>query len=209
MKYIRAKAGFIRYTDEKLLVRAAHIIKCMQSSTVFTQPRPVLCEIEKAYAEYSDLVIAAVGGSRIIKAQRRESMKVLCVLLQELVNYVNEVSDGNLPKLYSSGFPVLAKKRKGTAPDVPANPFVCDGRVSGEVAFGFQPVGRDMIYEYCFATQVDQQYEPIWGEIEMRTKSFKAYKSGFLPGKYIFFKVRATNGHGSSAWTTPIKFLVR
>lgn len=209
MKYIRAKANFIRYTDEKLLVQASYILLCMKDSSVFINPNLPLSTIEDAYQDYQKKVIEAKSGSREKKLYKRESKKKLCELLQQLVTFVNLVSYGNLPLLYSSGFPVLTKKRKGQVPDTPASPFLCDGRTSGEVAFGFKPVGRDMFYDYRFATAVDSCGLPQWGEISYKTNSFKAYYSGFTPGQYIYFQVRARNKHGKSHWTSPLLFMVR
>lgn len=209
MKYIRAKAGFIRYADEKLVVTASWIIQCMKQSDIFVDPTPPIEMIEEAYNDYYQKVVQSVGGSRLVKTQKRESKKILSDLLQELVFYVNVVSDGDLAKLYSSGFPVLAGKRKGQSPDTPRDPFLRDGRRSGEVAFGFEPVGRDMLYDYCFAAEVDDNDIPVWGEEQTTSRSFKAYQDGFKPGQYIYFRVRARNKHGFSHWTTTVMFMVR
>lgn len=209
MKYIRAKAGFFRYADERLVVTASWIIQCMKQSDIFVDPTPPIQEIEEAYRDYYQKVVESVGGSRLVKTQKRESKERLSDLLQELVFYVNVVSDGNLAKLYSSGFPVVNGKRKGQAPDTPGNPFLQDGRRSGEVAFGFQPVGRDMLYDYCFATEVDDNNQPLWGVEQTTSRSFKAYQDGFSIGQFIYFRVRARNKHGCSHWTSAIMFIVR
>ncbi len=209
MKYIRAKANFFRYADEKLVVTASWVIRCMKESTIFVDPTPTIAEIEDAYANYYQKVVESAGGSRLVKTEKRESKKKLSDLLQELVFYVNVVSDGNLAKLYSSGFPVLNRKRKGGVPDTPGSPFLTDGRKSGEVAFGFQPVGRDMLYDYCFAREVDNDNQPVWEEIQTTSRSFKAYQEGFSPGQYIYFRVCARNKYGCSPWTPTVMFMVR
>ncbi|MBD1432858.1 fibronectin type III domain-containing protein [Sphingobacterium sp. DN00404] len=209
MKYIRAKANFFRYPDDKLVVAASWIIRCMKRSTIFINPTPSIVEIEEAYAEYYQKLVESAGGSRLMKVEKRASKKRLSNLLQELVFYVNVVSDGDLVKLYSSGFPVLTGKRKGQPPNTPGSPFLTDGRKSGEVAFGFQPVGRDMLYDYCFATKVDGSNIPVWEEERTTSRSFKAYQDGFEPGQYIYFRVRARNKHGCSPWTPTVMFMVR
>ncbi len=209
MKYIRAKANFFRYADEKLIVAAARIIQCMKESDIFTQPAPPLSELEDAYADYYHKVIDAKGRDREKAALKRESKRRLSDILQKMVFYVNMVSDGDLSKLYRSGFPVLAKKNTGMIPDTPTGAFVKDGQRSGEVAFGFKPVGRDMLYDYCFATKMDRRGSPRWGEIRTTTRSFTAYQDGFVPGQYIYFRVRARNKHGHSRWTDPVRWLVR
>ena len=209
MKYQRAKAGFIRYPDSKLLVAGGRILLAMKRSLIFTDPRPPLNEIEAAFQDYQQKVYAAAGGGRLYSTAKRESKRRLADLLQKLALYVNVVSDGDLAKLYSSGFPVLARRRKGRSPDTPGQPFLRDGRKSGEVAFGFKPVGRDMFYDYCFATTTDKRGNPIWGELRVTTRSWTDYADGFTSGSYVYFRVRARNRHGVSNWTQPIRFVVQ
>jgi len=165
--------------------------------------------VEAAFADYQQKVYAAAGGGHTYSVAKRESKKRLADLLQRLAFYVSTVSDGNLAKLYSSGFPVTAKKRKGQSPDIPEQPFIRDGRKSGEVAYGFKPVGRDMFYDYCFATAVDKRGNPIWGEVQTTTRSFTAYADGFERGGCVYFRVRARNKHGISRWTQPIRWMVQ
>src|SRR5690606_30356779 len=107
MKYQRVKAGFIRYPDSKLLVATGRILQCMKHSLVFTEPRPSLEEIEHAFEDYQQKVYAAAGGGFIYNTAKRESKRRLADLLQKLALYVNVVSDGHLPTLHSSGFPVM------------------------------------------------------------------------------------------------------
>lgn len=209
MKYQRATAGFIRYRDSDLLVVAGRILRAMRRSNVFTNPIPPLDVLEAALSDYQQKVYDAMGGGRLYTTARRESKRRLADLLQKLAMYVNVVSDGNLTELYSSGFPVRAKRRKGQSPDTPGQPFLRDGRKSGEVAFGFKPVGRDMFYDYCFATAVDKRGNPIWGEPRITTRSWTDYADGFTPGTYVYFRVRARNKHGVSRWTQPIRWMVQ
>lgn len=208
MKYIRVKANFFRYPDDKLVVRVAHIITCLKESDIFKSPDPPLERLEEAYNDYHQKVIDAQDKDREKAASKRESKRRLTDLLQKLAFYINMVADGQLSLLYSSGFPVLAKKQTGKLPDRPMATYVKDGRKSGEVAFGFTPVGRDMYYEYRFATLCPRG-KAIWGEMDVTTRSFKNYLDGLQPGQWVYFKVRARNKNGCSAWTTPIKWLVR
>lgn len=209
MKYQRATAGFIRYRDSELLVVAGAILRAMRRSLVFTDPIPPLAEVEAALVDYQQKLYAAVGGGRLHSIAKRESKERLADLLQKLALYVNVVSNGDLALLYSSGFTVLAKRRKGQSPEMPGQPFLKDGRRRGEVAFGFKPVGRDMFYDYCFATTVDKRGNPLWGEVRTTTRSWTDYADGFASGSYVYFRVRARNRHGISRWTDPIKWVVQ
>ncbi|MFD2552891.1 hypothetical protein [Sphingobacterium tabacisoli] len=209
MKYIRAKANFFRLADEKLIVLGARIIECMKTSEVFTDPTPTIVQLEEAYEAYYEAVVPAASRSRETQALKRERKRVLADLFQQLVYYVNTVADGQLSLLYSSGFPVLTGKRTGVIPDTPTGIVLEDGRRTGEVAFRFTPVGRDMQYEYSFAVEDLNKKELVWGESLFTTRSFKTYQDGFTAGIYIYFKVRARNKNGVSDWSTAVRFLVR
>ena len=209
MKYQRAKAGFFRYADSKLLVVGGAIIHSLKHSLFFTDPQPSLAEVEAAFADYQQKVYEASGGGLLYTTAKRESKRRLANLLQKLAFYVSVQSDGDLAKLRSSGFPLLEKRGKGTSPGMPMQPFLDDGRRSGEIAFGFKPVGRDMSYDYCFATELDKQGMPLWGELLTTTRSFRDYVDGFVPGTLVYFRVRARNRHGISNWTQPISWRVQ
>lgn len=212
MKYQRAKAGFFRYADGKLLVVGGRIINQLKHSSFFTAPEPSLAEgeeVEAAYLDYQQKVFKASGGGLLHSPAKRESKRRLADLLQKLAFYVSVKSDGDRSRLYSSGFPVLDKKRKGTSLDTPGAPFLQDGRVHGEITYGFKPVGRDTFYDYCFAAAAEKSGNPIWRELRTTTRSFKTSAGGFTPGSYyIYFRVRARNRHSVSHWTDPIRRIV-
>lgn len=209
MKYIRAKANFFRLADEKFIVIGARIIQCMKESEVFTHPIPSVEQLEEAYAAYYQAVVPAGSRSRMTQALRRERKRVLADLFQQLVYYINTVANGQLSLLYSSGFPVLTGKRTGVIPDTPTGIILEDCRRSGEVAFRFTPVGRDMQYEYSFAVEDLSKKELIWEESQFTTRSFRTYQDGFTAGSYIYFRVRARNKNGASDWSAAVRFLVR
>ncbi|MGE8291161.1 MAG: hypothetical protein ACN6ON_05765 [Sphingobacterium sp.] len=209
MKYVRAKGGFIRMRDAEMLLAVERIMSCIKNNALFPAPVPSLAKISEAHSDYHDTILAAANGGKYYRAARRESKECLAKLMQQLVHYVNIQCDGDLVKLYQSGFPVLSEKKVGKAPDMPTSAYLRDGRVSGEVAFGFTPVGRDMLYGYCFATGLTADGEPLWSAEEKTSRSFRAYKSGFEIGQQVYFRVRAYNKHGESNWTAAVMLRVR
>lgn len=209
MKFPKVKAGFIRYRDSDLVIAGARIITSIKSSPAFSNPSPPIEVVENIYAEYKQAVIDASRGGRLDKVMKRKSKRLLADALQQWAHYVNVVSDGDLTTLYASGFPVLEKRNKGHAPFTPQHPFLKDGRVSGEVAYGFEPVGRDMLYQYQFATTLNGEGEPVWEREGITSRSFKAYEGGFAFGCTIYFRVRALNKHGFSDWSTIAQWKVR
>lgn len=209
MKYERVTAGFIRYPDGELLIAAARILSAMKASGCFAHPVPSLDEVEAVYADYKQAVLVASVGGQVHTARKREQKRLLADVLQRLAFYVNSVCDGDLAKLHASGFPVLAKRRRGQPPGTPAHPFLRDGRVSGEVAFGFGPVGRDMLYDYQLGSAPGPDGTPRWDREGTTSRSFRAYAAGFKPAAWVYFRVRARNKHGVSEWTSPVMWRVR
>src|SRR5690606_21578319 len=81
------------------------------------------------------------------------------------------IVDRDLTILYRS---VFTGRKKGLNPDTPGLPVLKDSILSGEAVLSFQPVGRDMIYEYNVADHIDSSTkEPAWGEMRYTTRSFK------------------------------------
>lgn len=210
MKYQRVKTSFFTEKDSHLLVQARRVLAALSDSTVFASPNPPLVELKAAIADYETKLYKSLDGNVLQREEKRESKKELAVVLQGLAFYVNQICNGDLTLLHSSGFPVFVARRKGTSPDMPGLPNPKDGRVSGEICLSFAPVGRDMQYEYCIAESIDKNTKNfIWGEIQYTTRSFKNYVNGFKAGQTVYFRVRARNKHGISDWTEPVRWIVR
>ena len=104
---------------------------------------------------------------------------------------------------------MLETKGKGIHPHTPEGIRILDGQSSGEINVTFDPVGRDMQYEYCITDQYGPDGKLAWGDIHLTTRSFKNLHSGLTPGRYYFVKVRACNKKGVSDWSNPVSLMVR
>jgi hypothetical protein len=191
MNYTRATAGFNEYPDGKLASRAAVIVAAMDNNESFRDCDELYNRVKAATIDYRLKYQRSLQGSSRDKAEKRESKRILADLLQELAFYVNSVAKGDLVILRSSGFPILESKGKGTFPDTPARVRILDGRNSGEINVVFDPVGRDMQYEYCITDRYGPDGELAWGEIHLTTRSFKNYHVGLTPGRFYYVKIRA------------------
>ncbi len=210
MKYQRAKSSFFRTKDAHLAVQAKAILHGLEDETIFPSPSPTLPELKTAIVDYEDKLHKALSGSLLQREAKRESKKRLAILLQQLAFYVNRIADGDLTILYRSGFPVFTGRKKGLNPDTPGLPVLKDSILSGEAVLSFQPVGRDMIYEYNVADHIDSgTKEPAWGEMRYTTRSFKNIIKGYSTGQCIWVRVRARNKHGASDWTESVKWMIR
>ncbi len=209
MNYTRATAGFNEYPDGKLAARAAVIVAAMDNNESFRDCGELYDRVKAATIDYRLKHQRSLQGSSRDKAYKRESKRILADLLQELAFYVNSVAKGDLVILRSSGFPILESRGKGIFPVTPARVRILDGRNSGEVNVVFDPVGRDMEYEYCITDQRGPDGELVWGDIISTTRSFKNYHVGLTPGHFYYVKVRARNKKGVSDWSSPVSLMVR
>ncbi len=210
MKYQRAKSSFFRIKDAHLVVQAKAVLHALKDSPVFSSPHPPLAVLKEAIDDYEQKLHKALQGGMLQREAKRESKKKLATLLQELAFYVNKVANGDLTLLYSSGLPVFTGRKKGHIPDTPGRPVLKDGAVSGQAVLSFEPVGRDMIYEYRIASSIDTDTQkPLWGEIKYTTRSFKNIIQGYTPGQTISVQVRARNKQGASDWTESVKWMIR
>ncbi|RZF62669.1 hypothetical protein [Sphingobacterium corticibacterium] len=216
MNYIRVLGGFVHHKDNKLLVEADIILSSMSGNPTFPTPTPSLEEIENAYNEYATyLARANWTHGRIDRELKRESKVKLSQLLGQLAGYVNYVAKGELSILYSSGFPVFTGRKKGTVPEVPTGGRLSDGRVSDELYFDFNSLGRDMTYEYTYAIWISREDAPPesselqWEQSLFTTRSRKNLIKSVPSRSTVFAKVRAINRHGVGDWSAVVSLRVR
>lgn len=216
MSYIRALSGFGHHKDNEILVEADVILTSMSGNPKFPDPMPTLSEIEKAYNDYAAcLARANWTRGRIDRALKRESKGKLANLLGELAGYVNYVAKGELSVLYTSGFPLFTGRKKGTTPEAPLGGQLSDGRVSDELRFDFNSLGRDITYEYTYAICMsDNDTQPESTELKWEKSLFTTRSRNNLIQKVpsrstVFAKVRAINRHGVGDWSAIVSLRVR
>lgn len=216
MSYIRALKGFGHHKDNVILVEADVVLSSMDGNPRFPDPIPPLSEVESVYNEYAaSLARASWTQGRVDRALKRKSKAKLAQLLGELADYVNRVAQGELSVLYASGFPVFTGRKKGKSPDVPTKGRLSDGRLSNELRYDFDSLGRDMTYEYTYATWTsDEEIDPESPKLQWEQSRFTSRSRNNLikdvPSRSVVYaKVRAINRHGVGDWSTVVSFRVR
>lgn len=216
MSYIRVLGGFGHHKDSKILVEADVVLTAMSGNLNFPDPAPSLAEVESVYNEYAAcLARANWTGGRLDRELKRESKAKLAKLLGELAAYVNYVAKGQLSVLYTSGFPVFTGRKKGVAPEVPSGGRLSDGRVSDELRFDFDSLGRDMTYEYTYAIWAsNEEVQPEspelqWEKSHFTTRSRNNLIKGVPSRSTVFAKVRGINRHGVGDWSAVVSWRVR
>ncbi len=212
MRIPRVVGSFYRYPDADLAVTVGTIIGRIDESDFYTDTDPPMEQLEAAYREYLQLLSISYSrrGGRADNARKNESKKRLARLVQKLAAHVNSRADGNLTLLLSSGFPLSRRRTAGSVPDIPSDPRLTDGEVSGSVRLDFGSVGRDVLYEYAFRTmELAEVRRPSWGEPVFTGRSRKNIIDGLVPGTRIEVRVRARNRYGASNWSHTVSLVVR
>lgn len=206
----KALSGYKRLSDEHLSTLASTVYNAMESNSYFDMPSPKLEDVKTVIDEFDDkLAMARRKGSPYDTAVKNEARKELEGILAELAFYVNKIADGNLPVLLSSGFTVSGDHRTLYEPTRVEGVKLSDGRQSGQIVLRFEMQENIRIYEYCYASERDEDLEHIWGEILKTSSSNGNLIASAIPGQYYFAKVRAINTKGVGEWSEPVSIMAR
>ena len=206
----KALSGFKKLNDERFSSLASTVYNAMQSNIHFTTPVPDLTDVKLAIDHFEDkLALSNRKGSPYDTALKNEVRGELELILAELVFYVNKVAEGNLPMLLSSGFTVSSYPRTYYVPPIVQNVRLRDGRQSGQVLLKFEMQENIRLYEYCYSSEKDADYEHIWSEIYKTSSSTGNLISGANPGSFYFARVRAINTKGIGEWSEPVSMMAR
>lgn len=202
--------SYDRWDDYSLASLAGKTLTCMTNNTSFPDPRPDMTAYGLLVEDYrGKQEVAATKGSQLERKARDNARAKLLKAMKDLAFYVNSVSDGNAEMLASSGFDLVPPPQPTGYPVIPKNSRLLDGRVSGEVKLTFGSLASAWGYEYNFATDLDVDNIPIWGDTIRTTNSKQNYIPGLTPAQRVYVRVRAYNGKGIGDWSDAISFIVR
>lgn len=210
MNYLRAIGDYRSFKDALLLTTAITTIEALTGNANFVTPSPDLATLTAAKDDYqTKLAKANQKGSPLDISLKNEAKEVLADLLQKLAFYVNSVANGNLPLLLSAGLPLTQPRLAGMLPSVPERLRLSDGRLSGELRWDVDSLGRQVFYEYCYASEKDAAGEWLWSDRQTTTSSRKNLISGLTAGLIYAVRVRGVNTQGPGDWCTPETLIVR
>ena len=106
MRVQKAIISFTKVRDSELANTAQNIVNKMTTNPYFTDPQPPLTTIQDYIAAYSAALVKAKDGSKEDTANKNACRLTLETALFTLGNYVNLVTENDVVKLESSGFPL-------------------------------------------------------------------------------------------------------
>jgi len=191
-------------------VWAGKTLAAMKDNPLFPDPKPVMATYEELVNDYKTKhEVAATRGSQLEKKARDNAREKILDAMRQLAFYVNVVAAGDGEVLASSGFMLVPPPKAVGLPRQIVGLYLGDGRTSGEVKFGFAPQKNVSEYEYCYATTLGEDNQPLWGEIKSTSGSRSNYIGGLTPGEKVYFRVRGRNNKGIGDWSEPIYLIVR
>src|SRR5690625_1365104 len=207
----RAKSGFVRMPDEKLLSLADAGYRGMVGNSFFPDPYRSIEELDRVRSNFmKHLARSRASRSRYDIAVKNEARKELKRILKGLAHYVNLTSNSSLLILLSSGFEVTNYRKRIPSPKQVRNLRIKDGRNSGQMLLTFQSQPNVRFYEYRYSTDVDESGEIVWGdEIHITTSSRNNLITSVVPGQVYFLSARAINTRGIGDWSDPVQWMAR
>lgn len=107
----RITYGYKRRQND-ILITSLYVISKMENNPLFPKPPAALKKLKKAAPEFQQALADALGRDKFLVAIKDQKKELVLNLLQELVTYVTEVSDGDRIVILSSGFEPTQERRK-------------------------------------------------------------------------------------------------
>lgn len=202
--------SYEKWDDYSLSTLAGRTLAFMTGNLNFPDPRPAMDDYTVIVNDYREKhEIASKRGSQLEIKAKDNARALVLQAMKELSFYVNTIAKGDGQILASSGFELVPPPQSTAYPDIPKNLRLSDGRVSGELRFMFGSLRSAWEYEYQYATALDVNSDPEWGELHRTTNSRGNYISGLTAGERCYVRVRARNGKGTGDWSEAVSIIVR
>jgi hypothetical protein len=171
---------------------------------------PPLAQIQKDLTTFQDTVTATAAGDRTQIQARDAAGATLANDLGQLGLYVQNVADGNVDLLATTGFPLRRHNPRSVVVDVPSAPdnvrTTC-GKVSGTLLIRAKPVTHAGSYDVQVTT-ADPTVESNWIAAGSYKNCGRIELSGLTQLKTYSVRLRALGSAGPGAWSVPVSLLV-
>ena len=212
MRKEKVISNYSGWSDYELSTLAGRILKAMQETTAqanFPHPNPAITVLEPLVNDYiTKHEIASRRGSALEISQKNESRDALLNALRSLAHYVNEVANGQLSLLLSTGMVLASQPSSTQAPTMVEKVQLRDGRLSGQLRLDFKPVKAAWEYEVEIGTMASTG-EIVWNKVVLTTSSRGNVLSEMEPGVRYCVRIRTRNGKGTGDWCEPVSLIAR
>ncbi|SKC10869.1 Fibronectin type III domain-containing protein [Sphingobacterium nematocida] len=212
MRKEKVISNYKTLSDYELSTLAGRVLKAMQEATTqasFPNPNPDVTDLETIVNDYiTKHEIASRRGSALEISLKNESRDALLFALKNLAHHVNEVADGQLSMLLSTGLVLASKPSSSEAPLVTTRIQLRDGRVSGQMRLDFTALKRVWEYEVEVGRE-DATNTVEWYRTFNTTSSRSNVLSDMVPGIKYYVRLRARNSKGYGDWSEAVSLIAR
>ncbi|ERJ58977.1 fibronectin type III domain-containing protein [Sphingobacterium paucimobilis] len=212
MRKEKVISNYKALSDYELSTLAGRVLKAMQETSTqasFPNPNPGLTDLETIVNDYiTKHEIASRRGSALEISLKNESRDALLFALKNLAHHVNEVANGQLSLLLSTGLVLVSKPSSSELPLVTSRIQLRDGRISGQMRLDFTPLKRVWEYEVEVGRE-DATNTVEWFETFNTTSSRGNVLTDRVPGIKYFVRVRARNSKGMGDWSEAVSLIAR
>jgi hypothetical protein len=191
--------GFSKFSDEKLLLFAQHVLEMMSGSSNFPEPVVSMAALAAIIASFQSALTAARDGGGIAVEQKNSIRRQLVPALRQLAIYVQSVADGDPSIIASSGFRTRSQGyRPQPQPAVPRIRKILNGAPEELLVY---------VNAEVYAKTYNLRFGPASTDPNSWTvrqaavvKSAVRFK-GLTPGVVYGFQVQALGNGGVTDWS--------
>jgi len=209
MKTQKALISFVKTREHELSDIAQAIANKMTNNLIFSSPPISLIDLQAAIDAYSKALIQAQDGSKADTVTKNTYRLTLENDLSTLGNYVNLMSEGDLLKLQSSGFPLSKLPEPIGILEAPVLTMHY-GENPGEMGIEISPIPKASGYIVLYAPVPAPADNNDWSSKTM--SSSKATLTHLKSGSKYVYKATAISAEANKMniynFSTPIEKIV-
>ncbi|WP_148044239.1 fibronectin type III domain-containing protein [Sinomicrobium pectinilyticum] len=188
-------------SDGDLAVLATRTLDALSTNTNFPDLDPPFAEYEPVAQDYLNKQgITAAGGNLRETKEKDEARAALVTMMRRVTTYINNFTDLASVQLSSGFYPAATPRSTGV-------PLPCEwtrirtSRRPGEILLDFPAIREAYEYEKQIADTLDETGQPLWQSAGSTSRSRGNFYAPVQDGVTYYFRVRARNKNGVSAWS--------
>ena len=195
-------------SDAELASLASRTADALRTNTNFPDLDPPFETYEPVALGYiaKHAITATSRASTQQTREKDEARDALIVMMRRVATYINNFTDVSSTQL-SSGFLPVAPPTTLGVPGAPAWSRLRHSNRPAEILLEFGAVRQAYEYEMEIAYETDVQGQLIWQTVGTNSSSRGNYYAPVQDGVRYYFRVRARNRKGISAWS-PVSTLL-
>ncbi len=209
MRKEKVISNYFKLSDNELAILAGKAVGALDGNANFPNLNPDLTELQILSEEFrTKHEIASRGGSVLEVSIKNESRNSLVRGLRILAHHVNEIADGNLAHLNSTGLILAKQPSKVEVPGISDRVLLRDARLRGQVRLDFTPVKDTWEYDIDVG-ETGTSGSILWENQHKSTSSQGIVLAPLMSGSEVHVRVRARNGKGVGDWSDTASIIVK